>query len=105
VVGGSFCSSDVLTQACSQLQEIFEGVVDLDESHSTHRPFEHSGSLVKGREKTVTDGPFPETKEIVGGYTLIEPRTLEQAVELSKNCPILEVDGAVEVRPVLKLNM
>jgi hypothetical protein len=45
------------------------------------------------------------TKDIIGGYTLIEAPDLEQAVELSKGCPILEVEGAVEVRPVMKMNM
>src|SRR5881409_2350550 len=65
----------------------------------------NTGKLVKGKQKTVTDGPFAETKDIVGGYTLIEARDLDQAVELSKGCPIFEVEGAVEVRPVRKMNM
>src|SRR5246127_1657337 len=69
------------------------------------QPLERTGKLVKGKQKTVTDGPFPEAKDIVGGYTLIGARDLDQAVELSKGCPILEVDGGVEVRPVMKLNM
>ena len=69
------------------------------------QPLEHNGKLVKGRQKIVTDGPFAETKDIVGGFTLVEARDLEQAVELSKGCPIFEVDGAVEVRPVMKMNM
>ena len=69
------------------------------------QPLERTGKLVKGKQKTVTDGPFPEAKDIVGGYTLVQARDLDQAVELSKGCPILEVDGAVEVRPVMKMNM
>jgi hypothetical protein len=69
------------------------------------QPLERAGKLVKGRQKSVTDGPFPEAKDIVGGYTLIEARDLGQAVELSKGCPILEVDGTVEVRPVMKISM
>jgi hypothetical protein len=69
------------------------------------QPLERSGKLVKGKQKTVTDGPFAEAKDIVGGYTLIEARDLDQAAELSKGCPILERDGAVEVRPVMKLSM
>ena len=68
-------------------------------------PLESTGKLVKGKQKAVTDGPFAETKDVVGGYTLIEARDLEQAVELSKGCPIFEVEGAVEVRPVMKMNM
>jgi hypothetical protein len=46
----------------------------------------------------VTDGPFR-------GFTLIEARDLDQAVELSKGCPIFEVKGAVEVRPIRRLEM
>ena len=68
-------------------------------------PLERTGRLVKGKQKTVTDGPFAEAKDVVGGYTLIEARDIEQAVDLSKGCPIFEVDGAVEVRPVMKLDM
>ena len=69
------------------------------------QPLERAGKLVKGKQKTVTDGPFAEAKDVVGGYTLIEARDLEQAVELSKGCPIFEAEGAVEVRPVMKMNM
>ena len=69
------------------------------------QPLERVGKLVKGSQKTVTDGPFAEAKDVVGGYTLIQARDLDQAVELSKGCPILEVDGAVEVRPVMKMSM
>jgi hypothetical protein len=66
-------------------------------------PLERAGKLVKGRHKTVTDGPFAEAKDVIGGYTLIEARDLEQAVELSKDCPIFEAEGGVEVRPVMKI--
>jgi hypothetical protein len=69
------------------------------------QPLERTGKLVKGKQKTVTDGPFAEAKDVVGGYTLIEARDLEQAVELSKGCPIFENEGAVEVRPIMKINM
>jgi hypothetical protein len=69
------------------------------------QPLERNGKLVKGRQKSVTDGPFAEAKDIVGGYTLVEARDLGQAVELSKGCPILEADGTVEVRPVMKISM
>jgi hypothetical protein len=68
-------------------------------------PLERSGKLVKGKQKTITDGPYAESKDVVGGYTLIEAKDLTQAVELSKGCPILEAGGSVEVRPIQKLNM
>ena len=69
------------------------------------QPLERTGKLVTGKHKTVTDGPFAEAKDVVGGYTLVEAVSLDQAVELSKGCPIFEFEGAVEVRPVMKLNM
>jgi hypothetical protein len=68
-------------------------------------PLENSGKVVNGKQKSVTDGPFAEAKDVVGGFTLIRARDLEQATELSKACPILEVGGSVEVRPIQALNM
>jgi hypothetical protein len=69
------------------------------------QPLERAGKLVKGKHKVVTDGPFAEAKDIVGGYTVVEARDLDQAVQLSKGCPIFDFDGTVEVRPVMTLNM
>jgi hypothetical protein len=69
------------------------------------QPLERAGKFVKGSQKTVIDGPYAETKDVVGGYTLIEARDLDQAVELAKGCPVFEVDGGVEVRPVMKMDM
>ena len=48
----------------------------------------------------VTDGPFAESKEFVGGYQVIEADSLEAAVELAKRCPNRAVGGIVEVRPL-----
>jgi hypothetical protein len=51
------------------------------------------------RDGALTDGPFIETKEVLGGIFLIEARDLDHALELAKMTPI--VDGGVEVRPLL----
>jgi hypothetical protein len=68
-------------------------------------PLEHAGKVVRGERKTVTDGPFAESKDVVGGFTIIEASDLDQAAELSKGCPILEAGGSVEVRPIQIINM
>jgi hypothetical protein len=68
-------------------------------------PLEGAGKVVKGNQKIVTDGPYAEAKDVVGGFTLIEADDLAQAAELSKGCPILEVGGSVEVRPIRKLSL
>jgi hypothetical protein len=51
------------------------------------------------RDDIVTDGPFTETKEVLGGYYLIEARDLDHALEVAKLCPAPY--GGVEVRPVM----
>ncbi|MCW2861276.1 MAG: hypothetical protein JWP48_2984, partial [Actinoallomurus sp.] len=51
------------------------------------------------RDDVVTDGPFAETKEALGGYYLVEARDLDQALEIAKLCPARF--GGVEVRPVM----
>ena len=98
-------SPDKMQQMMHKWMTWMKQLTDQGHIKDIGQPLEHTGKLVKGKQKTVTDGPFAETKDIVGGFTLIEARDLDQAVELSKGCPIFEVDGAVEVRPVMKLNM
>ena len=51
------------------------------------------------RGELLTDGPFMETKEGLGGVFIIEARDLDHAIELAKMTPI--VDGGVEVRPLI----
>jgi hypothetical protein len=68
-------------------------------------PLEAGGKVVNGQQKSVHDGPYAEVKDVISGYSLIEAKDLAQAVELSKGCPILEVGGSVEVRPVMLMNM
>jgi hypothetical protein len=49
----------------------------------------------------VTDGPFAETKEVFGGYYLLEAENLDQATELAARIPALRFGGTVEIRPVM----
>ncbi len=68
-------------------------------------PLEPAGKVVLGKQKTVNDGPYAETKDVVGGFSLILADNLSQAAELAKGCPILEAGGSVEVRPIQVMNM
>ena len=58
-----------------------------------------SGKVLKGNN-VITDGPYTEIKETVGGYTMIKADSLEEAAELAKGCPVLLAGGSVEVREV-----
>jgi hypothetical protein len=53
------------------------------------------------RDDIVTDGPFAETKEALGGYYLIEARDLDHALEIGRLCPAAY--GGVEVRPIMEV--
>lgn len=67
-------------------------------------PLQTTGKQVNGKNKAVTDGPFSEANEMVGGYLLVNAKDIEDAVEISKGCPIFEENGKVEVRPIQKQN-
>jgi hypothetical protein len=61
------------------------------------------GKVVHAK-KVVTDGPFVESKEIVGGYSIVEADSLATAAELAKGCPAVALGGKVEVRPLAGLS-
>jgi hypothetical protein len=58
------------------------------------------GRVVNGK-KTVTDGPFVEAKEIIGGYSVVQADTIDAAAEIAKGCPVLLTGGSVEVRSLV----
>ena len=62
------------------------------------------GKTIKGPKKTVTDGPFAESKEVVGGFFVIEAKDLDEAVKIAKECPDYDLGGTVEVREVMKFD-
>ncbi len=61
---------------------------------------EFAGKVVHA-DKTVTDGPYTELKEIVGGYILVKADDIDDAVKLSEGCPIFASGGKVEVRGIM----
>jgi hypothetical protein len=60
------------------------------------------GKVVQSN-KVVSDGPFVESKEVVGGYSVVKADSLAAAAELAKGCPGLLSGGRVEVRPLAGL--
>jgi len=64
-------------------------------------PLEREGKIVSGKNgRVVSDGPFAESKETIGGYFLLEVNTLDEAVAIAQECPGLSYGIQVEVRPV-----
>lgn len=67
-------------------------------------PLDNGGKVVKEKGELVTDGPFTEGKEVVGGYLIVKASSIEEAVDISKACPIFEHNGTVEVRKIMPMD-
>ena len=66
-----------------------------------HKLTEGQGRVMRGAagSTTVTDGPYAEAREVIGGLFIIEAKNYDEVVELSKDCPHLEF-GSIEIREV-----
>jgi hypothetical protein len=67
-------------------------------------PLLPGGKLVSG-PSSVTDGPYTEGKEVVGGYFIINAANMDEAIAECNNYPDFEFGGQVQVRQVMKLDM
>jgi hypothetical protein len=67
-------------------------------------PLLPGGKLMTG-PSSVTDGPYTEGKEVVGGYFILNANTIEEAIAECKNYPDFNYGGQVQVRQVMKVDM
>jgi hypothetical protein len=93
-------SPEEIQQIMQKWMTWMQGLAEKGHLKDRGHPLEPGGKLVTS--KNVTDGPYAE-KDLVGGFSLVEAKDLDQAAELSKGCPVLERGGAVEVRPIMKM--
>lgn len=78
----------------------FEGLIQAGKCTGGH-PLHSEGKLVSGKKgHLVTDGPFAESKEAIGGYFYLQVADMDEAVTIAKQCPGLEHGCVVEVRAV-----
>ena len=63
-----------------------------------------AGNAVTVRKDEITDGPMIESKEVVGGFSIIEARDLDEAIARSRDCPALASGGCVEIRAVMDIS-
>jgi len=65
-------------------------------------PLEQEGKIVSGKNgRVISDGPFAESKETIGGYFILKVSSMDEAVTIAQECPGLPYGIRVEVRPVL----
>jgi hypothetical protein len=98
-------SPESAQQSMTKWRAWFKEMTEKGQLKNIGQPLERVGKVVGGKKRAVTDGPYAETKDVIGGFSIIEARDLEQAAQIASGCPILESGGCVEVRPVMQLNI
>lgn len=58
---------------------------------------------IRGGKKLVTDGPFAETHEQLGGFYLIDAKDIDEAIDIAVRVPVVDV-GTIEIRPILEIS-
>ena len=93
-------SPEEMQQVASQWMAWFNRLTEQGKAIAGN-PLEREGKIVSGRNgRVVADGPFAESKEAIGGYFLLQVKSLDEAVAIAKECPGLAYGAVVEVRPV-----
>lgn len=95
-------SPEEIQASIKQWQDWIGAIAQQDKFVSTQQ-LGFQGKTLKGNE-IITDGPYAEVKEIVGGILIVKTDTLEEALEMAKGCPIHAIGGSVEVRELMKLD-
>ncbi|HEY6894954.1 MAG TPA: YciI family protein [Rhodanobacteraceae bacterium] len=91
--------ADVMMRDCFAHADDLRGQGALLESQQLEAPSTAKTVRIRNGRKTVVDGPFAETKEMLGGYNIIEAESLDEAVRIASEFPWTET-GAVEIRPI-----
>jgi len=84
-------------------QDWIGGLAAQNKLVSSGNRLDNDGRMIKPNN-IVTNGPYVEVKEAVGGYTIVKAASLDEATELAKGCPILFVGGSVEVRAIISMS-
>ena len=92
-------SPEVLQQVMDAHNRFAEQVAEKGGKIVEGRALQPTSTATTIRNDVVTDGPFVETKEALGGYYLIEADDLDGAIAIAKQCPA--AFGGVEVRPIM----
>ncbi|MCC7106354.1 MAG: YciI family protein [Chloroflexi bacterium] len=99
---GGLPDEKILTEMGNYNEELVKAGVMLA-GEGLHPSSKGARVRFSGRERTVIDGPFAETKELIAGFWLIQARSLEEAIEWVKRCPNpFHEESEIEVRPVFE---
>jgi hypothetical protein len=94
-------SPEEMQQVASQWMAWFKGLAEQGKVLGGN-PLDTQGKVVSGKNgRTISDGPFAESKEAIGGYFLLRVDTMEEAVTIAQQCPGLPHGAKVEVRHIV----
>jgi len=96
-------SQEDIQNGIKQWQDWIGGIAAQGKFNSTNQ-LASEGKVIKP-DGTITDGPYAEVKEIIGGYIIVKAESQDEAVEMAKGCPILHMGGHVEVRTFMELDL
>ena len=92
-----------IQESIKQWQDWIGGIAAQGKFVSTNQ-LGFQGKTLKS-DGMVTDGPYAEVKEIVGGNIIVKAADLDEALKLAEGCPILYIGGHVEVRDIMKITI
>ena len=95
-------SAEQMKIAMQQWQSWISGIAKEGKYSGTNRLLSEGKTLKPGN--IITDGPYLEAKEMVGGYLVIKAGSLDEAVKMAQSCPNLLYGGKVEVRAVMTID-
>lgn len=93
-------SHDEIHKVISQNNDWVEGLIAQGNAKPGHA-LQRNGATVSGKEgRIVSDGPFAESKEVIGGFLLLDVETIAEAIAIAQRSPTLAYGTSIEVRPV-----
>jgi hypothetical protein len=93
-------SHDEIRKVISRNNDWIEGLVAQGKAKPGHA-LQRNGATVSGRNgRIVSDGPFAESKEVIGGFLLLDVETIAEAIAIAQRSPTLAYGTSIEVRPV-----
>lgn len=92
-------SAEEMQAAAGRFMAWFERL-KADGKAKAGQPLQNVGRVISKNGRTITDGPYAESKEAIGGYFILTVTDMDEAVEIAKQCPGLDIGLQVEVRPV-----
>lgn len=97
-------SPEQLQSRMLEWQDWMGGIAAQNKLVNSGNALSSDDSRVVKANNIVTNGPFVEMKESIGGYIIVRAATVDDAAELSKGCPIFQLGGSVEVRTIVSMD-